>query len=185
MRSSPTPRCSIFEDDTVRIRHILDAAREAVDFAKGRSREDLSTDRQLNLSTVRLLEIIGQGAPGIQLEYGIAFAEAVLMSSPPSRSQIFDNVAYHRLDESGFGGWADEKIERSREAVPLFGREEIQSTTFDDISKANPDLPSKSMIGMRDRLIHAYFDVNLDVVWQTVTEDLPALIAKLENTLPD
>ena len=39
---------------------------------------------------------------------------------------------------------------------------------------------------MRDRLIHAYFDVNLDVVWQTVTDDLPALIAKLQkiNTNP-
>jgi len=37
------------------------------------------------------------------------------------------------------------------------------------------------MIGMRDRLIHAYFDVNLDVVWGTVTEDLPGLVTKLEK----
>jgi uncharacterized protein with HEPN domain len=34
---------------------------------------------------------------------------------------------------------------------------------------------------MRDRLIHGYFDVNLDVVWQTVTQDLPPLITPLER----
>lgn len=33
---------------------------------------------------------------------------------------------------------------------------------------------------MRNRLIHAYFDVNLDIVWQTVQEDLPGLISLLE-----
>ncbi len=55
-------RCSMFEDDSVRIRHILDAAREAVAFSQGRSRADLDTDRRLNLSLVRLLEIIGEAA---------------------------------------------------------------------------------------------------------------------------
>jgi len=52
----------MFEDDSVRIRHILDAAREAVAFSQGRSRADLDTDRRLNLSLVRLLEIIGEAA---------------------------------------------------------------------------------------------------------------------------
>ena len=37
------------------------------------------------------------------------------------------------------------------------------------------------MAGMRDRLIHGYFDVNLDVVWKTVSEDLPVLIVQLEK----
>lgn len=36
---------------------------------------------------------------------------------------------------------------------------------------------------MRDRLIHAYFDVNLDIVWHTVTEDLPPLVAEVELLL--
>jgi len=48
------------EADNIRIRHILDAAREAVAFAKGRSRADLDSDRKLSLSLVRLLEIIGE-----------------------------------------------------------------------------------------------------------------------------
>jgi uncharacterized protein with HEPN domain len=37
--------------------------------------------------------------------------------------------------------------------------------------------------GMRNRLIHAYFEVNLTTVWDTVTEDLPPLIAALEALL--
>ncbi|MFC1783439.1 hypothetical protein ACFL02_07620 [Planctomycetota bacterium] len=46
------------KDDNVPMQHILDAAREAVDFTKDRHREDLDNDRQLNLSLVRLLEVI-------------------------------------------------------------------------------------------------------------------------------
>ena len=34
---------------------------------------------------------------------------------------------------------------------------------------------------MRNRLIHAYFSINLDIVWQTVQEDLPGLIAQLQQ----
>ena len=59
----------MFKDDSVRIRHILDAAREAIGFAEGRNRADLDTDRKLNLSLVRLLEIIGEAARGISQEF--------------------------------------------------------------------------------------------------------------------
>ena len=34
-------------------------------------------------------------------------------------------------------------------------------------------------------LIHGYFDINLDVVWETVTQDLPSLIAQLGNIVED
>ena len=36
---------------------------------------------------------------------------------------------------------------------------------------------------MRDRLIHGYFDVNLDIVWETVQEDLPTLTNSLEQII--
>lgn len=52
----------MLKDDLFRLRHVLDAAREAVAFCQGRSRGDLDTDRMLNLSLVRLLEIIGEAA---------------------------------------------------------------------------------------------------------------------------
>ena len=44
-----------------------------------------------------------------------------------------------------------------------------------------PQIPWPNIIGMRNRLIHAYFDINLDILWKTVTEDLPPLIAELEK----
>ena len=59
----------MFKDDNVRLRHILDAAREAVSFAEGRRRADLDTDRKLNLSLVRLLEVIGEAARSLSPEF--------------------------------------------------------------------------------------------------------------------
>ena len=46
---------------------------------------------------------------------------------------------------------------------------------------SHPEIPWPAIIGMRNRLIHAYFDVDLDRVWDTVREDLPPLIAQLEK----
>ena len=41
----------------------------------------------------------------------------------------------------------------------------------------------QDITGMRNRLIHAYFDVDLDTIWSTVTKDLPVLKAELERIL--
>ncbi len=49
-------------DTDVRLHHMLDAAREAAQMARGKTRADLDTDRPLNLSLVRLLEIVGEAA---------------------------------------------------------------------------------------------------------------------------
>jgi len=53
---------------TVSLRHMLDHALEAVAMTKGKTRADLDKDRQLNLATVRLLEIIGEAASRIPKE---------------------------------------------------------------------------------------------------------------------
>lgn len=111
----------MYKDDEFRLRHILDAAREAVSFTKGKDRKSLETDRKLNLSLVRLLEIIGEAARGITI----------------------------------------------------------------DFRREHPELDWKSMIGMRDRLIHGYFDINLDILWKTVKNDLPPLIDKIEKILDE
>jgi uncharacterized protein with HEPN domain len=44
-----------------------------------------------------------------------------------------------------------------------------------------PGIPCAKMISMRNRLIHAYFDVDLDIVWTTVAEDLPPLLPVLDS----
>ncbi len=41
------------------------------------------------------------------------------------------------------------------------------------------------MVGMRNRLIHAYHDVNLQVVWKRLCEDLPPLLEALDEVLGD
>jgi len=105
--------------DIVRLRHMLDAAREALTFSAGRSRRDLDTDRMLVLSLVRSIEIIGEAAGKIS-------------------------------DEC--------RIEHEK-------------------------IPWQDIVAMRNRLIHAYFDVNLDIVWRTATEELPPLVSSLEEAL--
>ena len=110
----------MLKDDEIRLRHMLDAAREAVSFARHRVRGDLETDRQLVLSLVKDIEIVGEAAAQI---------------TEPTRLEL-------------------------------------------------ADIPWIQIVAMRNRLVHAYFSINLDVVWQTVQEDLPALIADLERLVP-
>lgn len=47
--------------------------------------------------------------------------------------------------------------------------------TYTEFSQAHPEIPWRSMRGMRNRIAHGYFDINLDVVWDTVQLALPAL----------
>lgn len=49
----------------------------------------------------------------------------------------------------------------------------------EDFKKNNPEVPWKEAIGMRNRLIHEYFGVDLSVVWTTCMEDLPILKSAL------
>ena len=100
---------------------MLDAAREARDFAAGRSRGELSTDRLLALALTKLLEIIGEAASTIPAEF----------------------------------------------------------------RAAHPTIPWRLAINMRNRLIHGYFDIDSNIVWDTVTSNLEPLIVALEDLLAD
>ena len=102
-------------DDTVKLRHMLDAANEACSFVKDRQRKDLDDVHMLALSLVRLIEIIGEAAARV---------------SP-------------------------------------------------DMKNRCPTIPGTDIVGMRNRLIHAYFDIDLDRVWDTIADDLPPLITEL------
>lgn len=97
---------------------MIDRAREALEMVEGRTRADLDRDRQLELSLVRLLEVIGEAA----------------------------------------------------NRVPR------------DVQARYPDIAWPEIVGLRNRLIHGYDSVDLDIVWQTVQEDLAFLIGALEQT---
>ena len=60
---------------------------------------------------------------------------------------------------------------------------EAASKVSQETRDAVPDIPWPDLTGMRHRLIHAYFDINVEVVWQTVVQDLPPLLAALEKVL--
>jgi uncharacterized protein with HEPN domain len=107
------------ESDVIRLRHMLDAAREALSFIAGRSSGDLSGDRMLVLALVKEIEIIGEAASRVS--------------------------------------------EESREVLPR--------------------IPWPKIIAMRNRLIHAYADVDLSIVWATLTGALPELLYELEIAL--
>jgi len=53
----------------MRLRHMLDHAREAVEMVRNCSRTELDTDRMLNLALVRLMEIVGEAAVRIPEEF--------------------------------------------------------------------------------------------------------------------
>ena len=96
---------------------MLDAANEALSFARGSTRDSLKQDRKLALALVKSIEIIGEAAAKVG----------------------------------------------------------------EECRRVHPQIPWASIVGMRNRLIHAYFDVDLDRVWDTITDDLPPLIAELEK----
>jgi len=50
---------------------------------------------------------------------------------------------------------------------------------------AAPDIPWIDIVAMRNVLAHVYFDINVETVWSTVTEDLPALIGSLQRLLAE
>jgi len=105
--------------DEVRLRHMRDAANDAMAFVKGKSRGDLDNDRLLVLGLMKAIEIIGEAASRLSNE---TCAEL-------------------------------------------------------------PDVPWADVIGMRNRLVHGYYDINLNILWKTV-EDLPFLIYAIERVLP-
>ena len=60
---------------------------------------------------------------------------------------------------------------------------EAATAISDDIRANHPEVAWRQMSGMRNRLIHGYFDIDLDTVWGTVTTRLPPLIPQLKSIL--
>jgi uncharacterized protein with HEPN domain len=66
-------------------------------------------------------------------------------------------------------------------AIEIIGEAAYQITP--ETRESLPGIPWDDLVGMRHRLVHAYFDINLDILWRTATDDVPALLRVLEDSL--
>jgi uncharacterized protein with HEPN domain len=66
-------------------------------------------------------------------------------------------------------------------SVELIG--EAATRISKEVRDTHPEIPWTDIVAMRNRLIHVYFDIDLDRVWDTVTDDLPPLISALEKII--
>lgn len=58
---------------------------------------------------------------------------------------------------------------------------EASKNVSDTIKAEYPDVPWKGMAGLRDRIIHGYFDINYDIVWDVIKDKIPKLDPKIRK----
>lgn len=68
-------------------------------------------------------------------------------------------------------------------AIEIIG--EAAARTSAETRAARPEVPWSAIVSMRNRLIHGYFDIDRDIVWKTVSEEIPALRVILLRILPE
>jgi uncharacterized protein with HEPN domain len=86
--------------DTVRLRHMLDHAREAVSLAQSKTRSDLDQDRLLQLALVRLIEIVGEAASRVTRETQSQYPQILWPQVIGMRNRLvhgYDSVDYNIL----------------------------------------------------------------------------------------
>jgi len=64
-------------------------------------------------------------------------------------------------------------------AVEIIG--EAAANIPEEVRSKYPNVPWREVKGMRNKLVHQYFGINMEVVWQTIHEDLPMLIEVLKE----
>ena len=64
-------------------------------------------------------------------------------------------------------------------AIEVLG--EAANKISEDARSACPEIPWPEITNMRNRLIHGYFDIDVDIVWNTASIELPALLADLRR----
>ncbi len=121
------------------------------------------------------------------------FRDEVLKALDPSMLSRDYVRLQHMLDSSQaavshLSGKYREDLDRNRLLLNGVVRElEILGEAASQVTKETrerfPFLPWREMIGLRNRLIHAYFDVNNQAIWLVVKESLPTLISQLEEIL--
>jgi uncharacterized protein with HEPN domain len=62
---------------------------------------------------------------------------------------------------------------------------EAASKVSEETRGLTPDIPWALIVSMRNRLIHAYFDIDSDILWKTATIELPALLTELQALIKE
>ncbi|WP_419950942.1 DUF86 domain-containing protein [Candidatus Palauibacter sp.] len=68
-------------------------------------------------------------------------------------------------------------------AIEIIG--EAAASVSRETREHHPAIPWREIVGMRNRLVHAYFEVDVERVWETVQRDIPQLISLIEPLAPD
>lgn len=66
-------------------------------------------------------------------------------------------------------------------AIEILG--EAASKITADTRQSLAQIPWEPIVGMRNRLVHAYFDINFNIIWKTATEEIPKLLPLLRAAL--
>jgi uncharacterized protein with HEPN domain len=53
----------------------------------------------------------------------------------------------------------------------------------DDIRQDHPEVPWRQIVGLRNRVIHAYFSVNTEIIWEITKDDLPSIKGNVTSIL--
>lgn len=59
---------------------------------------------------------------------------------------------------------------------------EVAKKISEEFRHQHADLPWRSMAGLRDRLIHDYFGVNIDIIWEIISNELPGVVDSLKES---
>lgn len=84
------------------------------------------------------------------------------------------------LTKEEFKGNKDKKDAAIRR-IEVIG--EAVKNTSQDLKKKHPEVEWKKIAGSRDVMIHSYFNVDLDIVWEIIRKDLPALKKQIKQIL--
>lgn len=102
---------------------------------------------------------------------------------------LLDMLVYARDARKFTAGLTYQEFDRSHlhqlavmKAVETIG--EAASRVSSDTKRTQPEIPWSAIVRMRNRIVHAYFDVQLEILWRVVHDELPSLIAQLEPLVP-
>ncbi len=87
------------------------------------------------------------------------------------------------VDDLTFNEFANDKktINAVIRSLEIIG--EASKKVSQEVKENHQNIPWKEMAGMRDKMIHGYFDLDLVTIWETVKKDIPPLKPLFENLL--